>query len=158
MQQVREIDIIRPVLDWKAIKPDQDVKAFDPENEEFVAQHLNSIIDDVTKLADYAFGHASDLGPGSAWLNEFPPEFCDYVSAVAHSDPYAGHWEDLLQQELERIHLASAVILKAIDEHALSKHLFGADERHKQVLERQDDLQLRYDGEISSFPEYISSN
>lgn len=153
MQQVKEIDIVRPDLDWKAIKPDQDVEAFDPDNEEFFAQHLNSIIDDVAELADYAFGHAGNLGPDRAWLNEFPPEFCDYVSAVAHPDPHAGHWEDLLQQESERVRLASAVILKAIDEHVLSKHLFGADDRHRQVLERQDGYQLRHDGEMSSFPE-----
>jgi hypothetical protein len=82
----------------------------------------------------------------SPWLHQFPPEFYSYVEAVAHPDPYAGQWEDLLVNEAERVFLVTAIIMKALHTHVLSTLTFGADAEHEKVVNLEDSSLVEIDG------------
>lgn len=150
MDQLKSLDVVRPSLKWKAIRDRKHGS-----DEDFFSRHYSRLVDEIFKLVECAFGTEDLPDDQDPWVNKFPDEFYDFVSAVAHPDPLAGDWKNLLCVYSERTALVAAIILKAIDEHVLSEHLFGADDRHEQILKLEDDALLRTDSEIlapDSFP------
>lgn len=142
MEQLKAVDLIRPSLDWSVIR-----ESNVGNDEAFFSHHFRELVNDISAMAGHAFRADKPLGDQDPWVNEFPAEFYEFVNTVAHPDPRAGDWENLLRVEYERTAFVGAVILKAIDEHVLSKMMFGADDNHEQALRLGDDALLRNDGE-----------
>jgi hypothetical protein len=82
----------------------------------------------------------------SPWLHQFPPEFYSYVEAVAHPDPCAGQWDDLLMNEAERVFLVMAITMRALHAHVLSTLTFGAEPEHEKIVKLEDSSLVDIDG------------
>jgi hypothetical protein len=125
---LEDLDLLRAELGWASIAT---------ANEAFYREAYGTLRTRIHELAQRTFRGCGNVS-GDAWIYRYTNEFYRYVRAVGRPDPHAKHWEDLLRVEEERIFLVSAVLMKVIDEKVLSGHLFGAEDRHAEMLMFED--------------------
>lgn len=102
---------------------------------------------EINDLVKMTFGGDGNLSSNqSPWVHEYPKEFYEFVESVAHPDPLTKHWDGLLRNQVERIYLVQAIIMKVLDEHVFSTLMFGADADHEDVLKCEDASLLTLDG------------
>lgn len=136
----KDVELIRVELDWDNIDR--------AKGKDFYLESYSTLCSVIDELASRTFKGRGNLSK-DAWAYRYPDEFYNHARAVARPDPHAGHWEDLLRVQEERIFLVRAVIMKAIGETVLSEDLFVADHRHEKMLSDDGTASLTRNSKIS---------
>lgn len=146
LRALRELDGFKPRrLDLEWDLPDSQL------TDDFFQHHYANIVSNVKLHVDDMFGADSIPSQGSVWSldtgdSDLNLEFI--VGKVARPDPLDPNpWDDLMACKSKRLAVMRAVILNIFSQQLFALQLFGADDKQRRTLLRQDEQFIGHEGE-----------